>query len=162
MNQQELFPVTVDDEPRQVRTGPTCKRKYLTGGEHKVCGHLRSQHHKKGDPVEIPGDDGPRLRNFTYHKTSCAECGCPEFQAREFRNPFLEKADGPRRVNSMTMCAVCRHAKRDHHRTGCNGMYAFWDETEPCKCKKFVNPFVAKTQEAQAEMFPTTPEEVKS
>lgn len=149
MNQQELFPVTVD-EPRQVETspGPNCKRQYLSGGEYKVCGHLRNQHYKVGDCFEVLAEDGTVLRRLGVTKRCCAECGCPEFQAREFRNPFLEKTDARKRVTSMTMCGNCRHAKKDHRRGSCDGMHPWDPEDTTCTCKKFVNPFI-KTEEPQ-------------
>lgn len=155
MMQSELFPVTTNSpRPAAKRGDPICKRKFLCCEEWVVCGHPRSQHLKVGDCLEIYAQDGSVLRRLEIKKSECVAqdqphtpmCGCPEFQAREFQNPFLETT--VRRVKPSTMCGVCRHAKRDHHRAGCAA----------CGCKKFVNPFAIKSREMQqTEMFREEP-----
>jgi hypothetical protein len=143
-DQQELFSTPVD-KPRQMRTsaGPACHRRYLSGGDYLICGHPRSQHHRVGDCLYVLADDGRVLRTLACSKSHCAKCGCPEFQARDFSNPFLQRSDEPRRVTSWTMCRTCRHAKRDHHRSGCG-----------CGCKRFVSPFAQAEETQQSELFP--------
>jgi hypothetical protein len=152
MTQSELFP---DNSPAPRKTRVLiCKR----------CGHDKQSHAFAGEE-----DDGlPRPTSFpwtlqaweradkkmdwvkpwpfpSYYKVlRCYErlddgelCDCPRYQARPSKSNSVPK---------NTACAVCRHAKRDHHRAGCDG----------CVCRKFVNPF-ASSRESQGQMFPEEP-----
>jgi hypothetical protein len=174
LDQRELFPVAPDvPEPgarRKLRasaTGQTCKRKLPSGG---ICGHPKSRHRKPSDTYETHRfEPQPRL--------ICLDCGCREFQAKEFRNPFLETENVPEsesvpKVCGLTMCKICRHAKRDHHRARtryradgtcyqsgayCTNLIEQDGHSTDCSCIKFVNPFSKPRTKAkdtqQPELF---------
>ena len=163
-DQQELFTsAPAAPAPRPKRTSAvTCKRRYLSGGEWQTCGHAKDEHFPVGHCFVIRNDAGEPLRTIVCRKSCCSLCGCPEFQAREHRNPFLAENATKRKPTSLTMCAnpECRHAKRDHHRTGCSGMSPWNGQTAACNCRKFVNPF-AEPRQTEPELFPPAAEEVR-
>jgi hypothetical protein len=155
--------------------GQLCKRKYYRCGKWISCGHRKDHHCTPGDPLwtllkfELSEVEGQLHLYFTYEvpircnvctTSNCFtfDCGCPEFQAKEFRNPFLpQEHESLPKVSSLTMCKACGHAKRAHHKAGpryhadgtvypsahgyCASLVEQNGECTDCPCRKFVNPF---------------------
>jgi hypothetical protein len=167
--QDELFPGATKPLPKAAATG-IGHRKFLSGGEWEVCGHKKADHAVPGQPnwdfksfelSEVAGEQQayfvlsrPVRESVRYVAAPhCWLCSCPKFQAREFKNPFL--GQDAEKVSRYTMCGSCRHAKMDHHRTGCAGVVEQDGSTPKCNCQKFVNPFAKpRTQGTQPELIP--------